>query len=82
MAGSSRGFHHGPGDVEDAVWQLLQEVAGQCEAQGERDFLAHIMAPVEQRLPITTPGAPFPQVGGWGGEVGKCGYVGFLVGAD
>jgi len=25
LAGSSRGFHHGQGDVEDAVWQLLQE---------------------------------------------------------
>jgi hypothetical protein len=66
MASSSRGFHHGPGDVEDAVWQLLQEVSGQCEAQGDRDFLSQLMAPVEQRLPISTPGAPFPQVRGQG----------------
>lgn len=57
-----RGFKHGPGDVEDACWQLLGEVQLQLAAPEDRLYLARLMEPIADRGPAWTPGAEFGKV--------------------
>jgi hypothetical protein len=66
LSSTFRHFKHGPGDVEDACWQLLGELQLLLAAPEDRLFLARLMEPVAEWGPISTPGAPFSKVGGVG----------------
>jgi hypothetical protein len=62
LSSTFRHFKHGPGDVEDACWQLLGELQLLLAAPEDRLFLARLMEPVAEWGPISTPGAPFSKV--------------------
>jgi hypothetical protein len=62
MSATLPNFKHGPGDVEDACWQLLGELQLLLASPEDRLFLARLMEPVAEWGPISTPGAPFSKV--------------------
>lgn len=59
LCAANPGFKHGAGDVEDACWQLLSELQLLLPSHADRAYLARLMAPVADRAPFYTPGAPF-----------------------
>eukprot|EP00878_Enallax_costatus_P014263 GHUV01014918.1.p1 GENE.GHUV01014918.1~~GHUV01014918.1.p1 ORF type:complete len:324 (+),score=65.71 GHUV01014918.1:3406-4377(+) len=62
LTNSVRGFKHGPGDVEDACWQLLLECQLMLQAPEDRLYLARVMEAVADKGTVYTPGAPFSKV--------------------
>lgn len=70
MSASCKSFQHGVGDVEDAAWHLLCEVQSAVADEPEdRLFVEQLMTPVQGRMPISTPGAPYTKASaGDGGD--------------
>lgn len=62
LSASLQQFKHGPGDVEDACWQLLCELQLLLATPEDRLFVARLLEPVAEWCPISTPGAPFSKV--------------------
>ncbi|WIA16232.1 hypothetical protein OEZ85_012943 [Tetradesmus obliquus] len=64
LSASLQQFKHGPGDVEDACWQLLCELQLLLATPEDRLFVARLLEPVAEWCPISTPGAPFSKLQG------------------
>lgn len=82
LSASVRGFAHGPGDVEDAAWHLLAELAPYLSSPDERAFVGSLLDWLTaERGYVSTPGVAWDNVRaglGWAGLVCCSGW--YVVG--